>query len=439
MTKRAETKSRVPVWCASAAMAATLLALAGACADDAAQPAPDAGADAADTNDAAAANAAALARCVSALGPAAFDVAPATDGAQIHADAAFDGEAVWVVWASFAEDGGGDIFGTRIGCDGTVLVPPLAMNVAFDANDLDPSVAASAGRVLVAWHSDNGASPENLDIYLRLFERDGTPVWDAERLFEGVVDGAVNTRNAWMPDLAPFPHGGFGLAGAWGTEGAPAFQVFVQALSSEGEALGDAVNVDLDAEASQIEPELAASPAGELAVLWADAPFEGRERVLARRFALTEAGVGAPAAAAREVLEGAGGARGAVAFATDGDVRYAVTQPSGAGSEVVVVDGDGAALARWQGPAGFVAPALAPSGADGVGVAVAWMRVLSGTRATLLASFPGLAEAIEVASDPPVGPYETVLTAVGPDVVFLAWVEGTSPEFRLRGRFLRAP
>ncbi len=424
---------------ALAPLAAALLGIAGACANDEAQPAADAGADAADAPTDTAAEAAALARCVAALAPAAFDVAPAAEGTQIHADAAFDGEAVWVVWASFAEDGGGDIFGTRVGCDGEVLVAPLRLNVAFDANDLDPTVAASAGRVLIAWHSDNGASPENLDIYLRLFERDGTPVWDSERLYEGVVVGATNTRNAWMPDLAPLPGGGFALAGAWGTEGAPAFQAFVQALAHDGAALGEAVNVALDAESGQTEPEVAASTDGMLAVTWADAPFEGRGRVLARRFAVDEAGVSAPTAAAFEVLEGADGSRGAVAFTADGAARFAVTQPSGTGSEVVVVDADGTPIARWQGPAGFLAPALVPSGSEAVGVAAAWLRVLSGTRASLHAAFPGLAESIEVASEPPVGPYETVLTAVGPDAVFLAWVEGTSPQFTLRGRFLRAP
>jgi hypothetical protein len=99
-----------------------------------------------------------------------LELVPEGPDTQIHVFGAPDPDGVWVAWNQ--PDGAGlfDVWVQHLGCDGQVDVGPLQLDDGAD-NEIDPAVAVSGNRVLVAWQSDNGLGQDNLDVRWRLLGR----------------------------------------------------------------------------------------------------------------------------------------------------------------------------------------------------------------------------------------------------------------------------
>ncbi|TNE92551.1 MAG: hypothetical protein EP330_01000 [Deltaproteobacteria bacterium] len=183
---------------------------------------------------------------------------------QIHPTSTFDGEHVWVAWNRRDSGSGFDVWVARMDCAGIVDVGPLEVTDSDD-NELDPVIAVSGDRVLVAWTSDNGVGPDNLDIRYRVLDVDGNPVGGVQELTAS-RNGQPVTGNATMPAVDGI-EGGFVLAGSWGHEDSPAFQAFAVALGLDGQVLAEAEDGELDAEFGQTDVSVAAF-AGDTHLIW---------------------------------------------------------------------------------------------------------------------------------------------------------------------------
>lgn len=170
---------------------------------------------------------------------------PDADGpdTQIHGTSVFDGSHVWTAWNRRDSGTKFDIWLQRLACDGTVDIAPFQVTDTDDS-ELDPVLAVSGGRLLVAWTSDNGTGPNNLDIRTRVFDLDGTAITDPADLV-ATRSGAPVTGNAGFPGAIGID-GGFMLAGSWGHEASPAFQAFAVELDLDGAVQGDATDGQVD-------------------------------------------------------------------------------------------------------------------------------------------------------------------------------------------------
>jgi len=349
---------------------------------------------------------------------------------QIHANAASSGSGVWVAYNAPRDDGWFDVFVAHVGCDGAVTVPPTRVNADDGANHVDPAVAVSAGRALVAWHRDDGLFPYNLSIHRAVVDEEGTVVSAAAALELTTEEG-----NAWMPAVAALPDGGFAVAGSRGHEEYGIFQVFVQRLDEDGEPSGDTMDVADAPDSSQTSAAMAANEVGDLVVAWT-AGFGDDEQV---RFAALAAG--ADTASAPTDLQG-GSTSYSPALPSGDPAVVAATLDSG-GSAKILTRPTSTEDGAWElSEAGqFIHTAsLASAGDTG---ALAAYRMVSGlSHDLLLARWTRDGDTLshvvteEIATDPAAAPYAPALAHVADDVWFVAWSEGANPDYRVRGRFV---
>jgi hypothetical protein len=356
---------------------------------------------------------------------------------QIHAAVAADGSGVWVAYNRPRDDGSGqfDVFVTRIGCDGGTRVEPIRVNAADGANHVDPALAATSDRALIAWHRDDSQYPYNLSIHRAVVSADGDVVAPGEALAL-TWDGAQYEGNAWMPSVAPLPGGGFAVAGTRGHEAYSSFQAFVQRVDTLGEPTEDTLDVSDDPDGSQTSPALAASADGDLVATWTRSTVDGDDEV---RLAAIPAGAGA-AGPDESVLPGA---VTYTAAACHGQLAVvAATQDLGGSASIVArTTAPGAGVWETAEAGRFIhSPALSAHGERG---ALAAYRLVSGLSNELfVASWSldgdgiqgGRVEDIDVGDGAP--PYAPAITHVVEDVWFVAWSEGDNPDYRVRGRFV---
>lgn len=379
-----------------------------------------------------------------------FDLFYALPSGQIHAAAAFDGEAVWMTFNVPEDDGTGgfDVWAARVKCDGSFAIAPFKAQVQDLGNDVDPDLCVRDGNVYLAWHTDTGGDP-NLVIHYRAFRNDGTPIMESERRLEPALGGQAQVTSMWLPRVAGLPGGRFALTGSWASESAQRFQVFVQTLLSSGDTEGDAMEVLAEPGISQLFPSLASGDQGGLALAYTRED-DAESRVVHTAFTPEGSGLSwNPPVQATNLTGGA--AALSIGPGTDGPVFLAF-HTTGDDMDVVVTDG------ASHDPAAPFATFGAPQETDhtpGVaagpsGGAVMWFRVRSGIRNDVLiqrfdtASGSITAQGNErllnpegTTSDhaaPPV--YNPAITHLFDHVYFTSWSEGTSPEFRLKGRFV---
>lgn len=367
---------------------------------------------------------------------------------QIHPAAAWDGEALQLVWNGPRDPDSGNfqVLRRRVYCDGTM---DDAQVVDGDAttNNVDPAVAVSGDRVLAAWQADSGASPYNLSIGVAPLPLTGDPDRPWAPLEMQRADGPYE-GNAWMPRLAPEP-GGFVLAGSRGIDSIGRFQSFVQTLELDGAPWGASEDVNLEFEVSQVEPALGLRADRTRVVAWEERPDEGDNRVVWRE--LGPDGFGPMGDAAGLATQEDFGVLEKVALAVEPTEREAVVFVAHGGADIdvtleVVDRGDGtpgptARLGEVGETDHTPAVVLGPDG----GVVI-WHQVVSGLSNELLVQpfrLEGdpveeivLGEVVTVV-DEAVAPYPPSITPVGDGLWFLAWSEGQSPALRLAGRFLR--
>lgn len=347
---------------------------------------------------------------------------------QIHPEVAFDGEALWITYSAPDAGSGFDVYATRVGCDGAVLVPPVQMNQLVDANEGDSSIAVNGDRIFVVWNSDSSSGTHNLDTYTHVLNPDGTTLWDSERAFEGTLDGVPNPGNVWMPALVA-DNDGFVLAGSWGTENVGGFQAYAQRVDRDGGPVGDATEIARTEGVSQLEPAVAVGSGGDWVLAWAESSVDGPDQTKFRSFA-ADGTVG-------DVHVVTEGSRVAAAAAPDGSFLIAGSSDSSPNSQIVIVNEAGNQLAEIDAGGLDHTPALAVS-PEGAAVVV-FFQVVQGFRSRLFAAGLDNPDApFRLDANDLVAPYETSVVSVGDDHFATVWADGSNPEFEVMVRIFTA-
>lgn len=345
--------------------------------------------------------------------------APDPDGpdTQIHATSIFDGERLWVAWNR--PDGGSqfDIWVAAFGCDGAPVVDPVEVT-ATDDSELDPVLAVSGDRLLVAWSSDNGTAPSNLDIRYRVLGLDGVPLGGVQELAAS-RDGVAVTGNATQPDAVGVD-GGFLLAGAWGHDGSPAFQGFVVSLDLDGTVVGEASDAELDPVYGQTQISVVDGN-GTPWLAWQEDSVDSVAPTL----------VGGPLGSPATVASP--GARPDLAWSADGAW---VAFDTDAGGEVVVQGPDGSRVTL--GSASFVhSPSIV---AHDDGAVVLAMELVSGVSNRLRLWSLGRDLAVRsqrtLSTDSAVSVYGVDLTLIDAAHAVVVYQDGVNPAFRAKAEWV---
>lgn len=347
---------------------------------------------------------------------AAFDVDPEGPDGQVHAYAEPTNDGFFVVYnrpSPTGKKGNFAVYVARFACDGKPLVAPTAVSEGLD-NEIDPSAVWDGSRLTIVWSADTGKSPSNLELRTRVVGGDGKPLGAITTL--GLSrQGKPNTGNAWMPHIARGSNTVW-LTGAWGVEGAQAFQVLAQELDERGATKGDALDVAFEPKVTQSQPVVAVDAAGKRWIAWAQEPNEGSQ--------VASAWVRGEGGEAREVV--AGGGNPSIASGASG------TWLAAKGAAVELGAGKTTAL-----PASLSQPAIA---ADEDGALVVGYGAAS-ARAALRAVRIGRDGAARDARDlgaPQAAAYPLRLATVGRGLFVLAYQEGAGAAIRAKARFVAA-
>lgn len=368
-------------------------------------------------------------------------VDPEGGDTQIYSSIAWGDDGAWIAYCRPEESGTGlfDVLVTKLGCDGATLVAPVV--VSGTGNDIAPSLARSGDRLLVAWMRDRGEGMDNLDIVYRVVDRDGVPLGDAETVLETTREGVPVPGNALDATVAARPDG-FVLAGARSDDELSTFQVFAQEMDPDGALVGEATDAVLEPGVTQEQPAVAVGSDGRAWLAWVRDDGEARQvmfRALGEGASAEQAfadvvGSEAPAFA----IDPADPARAWLAATVDRRVRVDVML-----TDVGRPAGDRPAIAVADAGETEHTPALVATAGGG---AVLLHRVISGIQNEvslvpfhLDADAPVADPEVSLARARPAGPYPLGLAAVADAVWLATWSDGTSPAFRLRGRFVSAP
>jgi hypothetical protein len=205
----------------------------------------------------------------------------AEDGSFLAPDIAVDaaGNAV-VVWYGEAPGQAvpnSEIFARRYGPRGHALGPAFRVNAAARGQQRRPAVAvAPDGAFVVAWDTDTTT------VWARRFTADGAPA---------TGDIAISTGTAVDrdPDVAVAPDGTFVVAWQRTPAGAPD-DVALARFDRDGTPLGAERTPRPPADAvAQINPALAALPAGQFALVWEELASDGASTIFLRRLDATGA------------------------------------------------------------------------------------------------------------------------------------------------------
>ncbi|MBL4684602.1 MAG: hypothetical protein JKY37_08450 [Nannocystaceae bacterium] len=370
-----------------------------------------------------------------------FEIDPVGTDGQIHPAVFFDAElqGVWVAYNAPSADGSSkfDVFVARVGCDSNAQIEPTLVNQTTGQNDIDPDLARGDGNLLVTWASDNGAGgSDNLAVLVQSLGLDGQPTLTQDVALATTFDGEAFSGSAWMSRIAAVGAGEFAIIGTRAIESVSAFQVFVQRVDDQAQSLGDTAAFAPIPNFAHDTPHLAVEPSGDVVAAWVRTEdFELRQvettRVVGSAFEdadptlLTETHATGPA-----LVSGPQGTLLAVSEAQGANARIRLSR-LGPAAEPVFVGDDGG---LHHAPAIVAMPG---------GAALLWYRHLGGLSNELLtARVSDDGEALSVSApvvvpDAVAPPYATTLTHVADDIIFIAWAQGQSPNFRIYGRFVR--
>ncbi|MFT6396207.1 MAG: hypothetical protein ACJAYU_000950 [Bradymonadia bacterium] len=355
-----------------------------------------------------------------------FDIDFTGEKTQIHADAVFDGEFVWLVYNSRGANGENfDLWMVQISCGASPVARPQLVADSGNGIIIEPQIARGGdGTLLVVWQLDDQSGSDNLSLWSRAYDTDASPIADGSRL-PLFREGEANLGNAWMAALEPRA-GGFALAGAWAHPEAERFQVFAQSLDPSGRPIGDAIDLELEPTTTQVFPALAVGDS-DVAVMWERQPDEGEAELRGARVDLASGSV----SQLQTFAESAGAA---VAFDGQGYVWA-----GSVGGDIQVWSDGGEVLAELGTSAVDVAPVFARSIA-GTELGVVWYRQQSGSRFDVATHVQPVGEPWEdsvgrvLSIGETAAPYSPVIVPIDGGW-FYAWSGGTSPLFEIRARF----
>lgn len=370
-----------------------------------------------------------------------FEIDPVGTDGQIHPAVLFDAElqGVWVAYNAPSADASGkfDVFVTRVGCDSERQIEPTLVNQTAGQNDIDPDLARGGKNLLVTWASDNGTGgSDNLAVLVQSLGLDGQPMLAQDVTLATTSDGGPYSGSAWMSRIATVDAGEFAIVGTRAVESVSAFQVFVQRVDDQAQSVGDTAAFAPIPNFAHDTPQLAVEPSGDVVAAWVRTEdFELRQVETARAIGsafeeadatlLTETHATGPALAS-----GPRGTLLAVSETQGANARIRLSRLT-PGAEPVFVGDDGG---LHHTPAIVAMPD---------GAALLWYRSLGGLDNELLTARVSddgdtlSVSAPAVVPDAVAPPYTTTLTHVTDDIVFVAWAQGQSPNFRIYGRFVR--
>ncbi len=234
-------------------------------------------------------------------------------------------------------------------------------------------------------------------------------------------DGALHDGTLWMPSLAP-REGGFWLVGSRGVESLSGFIVYAQPLGPMGAPDGEATEPGLEIGVTQVDPVARSEGSlrvgftrdGDAVQVFAGDVGDGLRLAPNDTIEARNPSLGADYVA----FTALGSGQSRVAYASfDGLVRGAFGAVGQRNAAPVVADGEG-------------------------GSAVVWLRNIAGLRNEILvrrvetgARFT-FGDEVAIPTERPVYPYPPVLVSLRAQLYFVAWVEGTSPDLIVRGRFI---
>lgn len=378
--------------------------------------------------------------CASPVLDQTFELDPGGVDGQIQPGVTFDpaADGVWVTYNVPSADGSGkfDVMVTRVGCDGDAQVGPTLVNQTGGDNDIDPELARVGDDIVVVWSSDDGSGGAgNLSIRMQTLDLDGNPQLEDDAVLQTTLGGRPFVGSAWMPRLAAGDAGELAIVGTRAVEAASAFQVFVQRIDPGAQSIGETIAFAPIVDVHHDTPHLVFDDAGDVIATW----------VRTEDFELRQVELGQVVGDAFEddvpalALDDA--ARGPALALTDQGVLLAMGQPQGNGGRIRVSRVAAGTDPVYAGDGSSVDHTPAIVGIPG-GAAVVWYRNLGGLANevwTARIDDDGESLAIGEASvvpDAVAAPYATTMTHVGGGVVFVAWAQGDSPNFRAYGRFI---
>jgi len=348
---------------------------------------------------------------------------------QIHASAAFTGNSVWVAYSRPRSDNKFDVYASAFSCDGSKIFEALKISQSVKGqistrNDIEPQVTVVADRIVVVWQSDNSMAPNNLDIWFRIFEFDGTPVADEQRL-EMTRQGVQEPGNAWMPAVCAMSDH-FVVSGSWGHSDTPQFAVFAQRVSLDGQLMGEAMDGALQPESSQVYSSVGCRANGDIELAWVNSNSVGADEIA--RTTLVQGSINAQP---HRVL--ATGNNALITLSPNGRfVAYANEQSQE--TDITLVDTADLANEITTGSRGKIdfGPVISQQGL------IHYRNIRGLNNQVVFARFEteplSLSDTLVLNSEP-APPYSPVLIDL-PGGMFAAWSEGMSPNFVIKGRFI---
>lgn len=389
---------RALVWSLAPALP---LAMVSACA----AKGDDSGGDGSGGDDTGAAPAAA---CLDDWTDGVVEVDPDGPDTQIHTTVVRDGSQLWFAWNRPNDARNFDIWAGALGCDGATAVAPFELSESDD-NELDPVLAISGDRMLVAWM---GSMDDGLQVRRVVLDTDGAPVGAVAALAASRA-GVPVTGNATLPVVAPLDDG-FLLAGSWGHDDAPAFQAFAVELDASGAARGDATDAELDPEHSQLYVDLAVVEGTPHLVWQEDAVDSTAPRAWASALGEDAVPLGDPGARPA-LVDGPGG------------LWHAWDDNRGA---VFVQAPGGAAVELDLGSGTFHSPRLASTGDTVVALVMELDSGVYNRLRLVVLDEAGVVEDVPLAAEAAPSPYEADVVLVDETHAVVAWQEGENPAFR---------
>lgn len=367
---------------------------------------------------------------------------------QLHPSAVFDGEGIWVAY-SLPNDvtSNFDTWALRLKLDGSPWVAPFKVNTS-EANNLDPALAVSDGRLLIVWQADTGEFNEdgvgNMVIFYRLFTVEGEAINDVDIKFDPSREGQKVAGNKINPMPAPLPGCKFKLAGSRGLDSVRGWQVFLHEIDCQGLLSGEPLDVDYDPDATQMYSSIAPSKDGGAWLGYIESPQSDLDM---SRVYLSELASDGTLVTAVEVIPDT--QSNSIHFSTPGAseaVYLGMTREYGGASDILItrvdLDERPNPLSLSENRAFDHSPI--PAGDDSQG-AVIWHRMTSGYKSNvMLQAFAFKSGQLSAASKEvqlnylaAAGYFPTDLVYVGDSTYFAIWSEGANPNFRLKARFIR--
>jgi len=209
-----------------------------------------------------------------------FRVNSYTTGAQTKPSIAADGSGNFVVvWGSQGQDGGGyGVFGRRFDAGGVLQGAEFRANsYTTGAQDL-PAVASDAGGSFVVVWSSFGQVNGN-DVFGQRFDAAGATL-GAEFLVNSYTTGGQN-----VPSITSLSTGGFVVTWGGDYQDGGGYGVFARPYDASGTAQGGEFQINTYTTSTQIYPSVAADPSGNFVVLWDSTTEDGNARgVFGQRF-----------------------------------------------------------------------------------------------------------------------------------------------------------